>query len=75
MQEEEKQDDDEDDFGQRLLDRRNNDTSHHSVGYRKQEKLNARPDSLVTSFGNFVKGSLKVTNSAVVTSSKQRQSR
>lgn len=59
----EDEDEDEDDLGQRLLDRRSGDgrVSNQSVGYRKQKKLNARTDSEVTHFGNFIKGSLKVT--------------
>ena len=74
--EEEKKADDEDDFEQRFFERRREAgagivQSHSQVGYRKQDKLNARTDAQVTSF-NFVKGSLKVMSSTTPKSKQER---
>ena len=74
--EEEKKADDGDDFEQRFFERRREAgagsvQSHAQVGYRKQDKLNARTDAQVTSF-NFVKGSLKVMGSTTPKSKQER---
>ena len=75
-EEEKKADDDADDFEQRFFERRREAgagtvQAHSQVGYRKQDKLNARTDAQVTSF-NFVKGSLKVMSSTTPKSKQER---